>query len=207
MILSDGKKKSMRLRLLSATELALWRHVTADVTPRGGRKAKLKDEAPAPQSPAPQNPASQNPASRTRSAGAPMAPAKPAMTEKPPPRSAPPLAPIEKRLRRQLSSGRQPIDGRLDLHGMTQAEAHRALIGFIHRAVAQDAKVVLVITGKGGAGPKPDYASERGVLRRAAPLWLAEPSLRPYVLSVEEAARPHGGGGALYVRLRRRKTG
>jgi DNA-nicking Smr family endonuclease len=95
---------------------------------------------------------------------------------------------------------------------MTQAQAHHALIGFIHRAVAHDARVVLVITGKGGASSGQDpfreqRQGERGVLRRAAPLWLSEPSLRGFVLSVEEASRPHGGGGALYVRLRRNRQG
>ena len=119
-------------------------------------------------------------------------PAKPARRE------PPPLAPIEKKLLRRLASGREPIDDRLDLHGMTQAQAHAALVGFIHRAHARDIRIALVITGKG------NEFGERGVLRRVVPLWLREPLLRALVSSVEEAARPHGGAGAFYVRLRRK---
>lgn len=183
MIPSDGKKK---LRMPSREELALWRHVVADVVPRGGRKRLLREETLAPPAPSPATPMAMV---------API-PAKPARRE------PPPLAPIEKKLLRRLASGREPIDDRLDLHGMTQAQAHSALIGFIHRAQARDIRIALVITGKGGG----DFG-ERGVLRRVVPLWLCEPSLRALVSSVEEAARPHGGAGAFYVRLRRKRPG
>jgi len=173
----DGKKK----RLLSREELALWRHVVADVVPRGGRKRIASEEILTPPMPSPASP---------MVLAAP--PAKPARRE------PPPLAPLEKKLLRRIASGREPIDDRLDLHGMTQAQAHSALVGFIQRAHARDIRIVLVITGKG------NEFGERGVLRRAAPLWLREPALRALVSSVEEAARPHGGAGAFYVRLRRR---
>nr|WP_246781454.1 Smr/MutS family protein [Rhodoblastus sphagnicola] len=176
--------------MLSREELALWRHVVADVVPRGGRKRVTPEAllAPAP------------------SPATPMILVAPVLPAKPSRREPPPLAPIEKKLRRRLASGREAIDDRIDLHGMTQAQAHHALIGFIHRAVAQDARIVLVITGKGGPASETS-GLERGVLRRAAPLWLREPSLRALVVSVEEAARPHGGGGAFYVRLRRNRQG
>jgi DNA-nicking Smr family endonuclease len=194
--LSDGRKKPPSRRLLTREELALWRHVVADVRPRAGRKPPV-DELPAVRAP-------------DAPAQAPAAPAAPPSLE-PPARRAknlPPLAPIEKKLRRRLASGREEIDARIDLHGMTQAQAHHALTGFIHAAAARGDRVVLVITGKGGPGGEArDPHAERGVLRRAAPLWLREPALRPLVLSIEEAARPHGGGGAFYVRLRRRRQG
>ena len=196
MLPSDGKKKSMLSRLPTREELALWRQMVADVIPRAGRKAPM-DEVPA-----------------VRARGTPaQAPAAPMAFAPPPPEAParraklPPLAPIEKKLRRRLASGREAIDERLDLHGMTQAQAHHALSAFIQGAAARGARVVLVITGKGGPGSAAQEFPERGVLRRAAPLWLGEPSLRALVLSVEEAARPHGGGGAFYVRLRRRRQG
>jgi len=186
---SDGKNKFMRL--LSREELALWRHVVADVAPRAGRKRAPGGGDAAPPMPSPATPMVLTP---------PTVPAKPLRRE------SPPLAPIEKKLRRRLASGREPIDDRLDLHGMTQAQAHQALIGFIHRAVAENARIVLVITGKGGPAAETPGV-ERGVLRRLAPLWLREPSLRPLVAAVEQAARPHGGEGAFYVRLRRKGRG
>ena len=114
-----------------------------------------------------------------------------------------PLAPLEKRLKRRLGAGKTQVDGVLDLHGMTQAQAHSALNDFLWRAADGGARLVLVITGK-GASSQDGGAPERGVLRRNAPHWLRAPELRAIVLSVEEAARPHGGSGAIYVRLRRR---
>jgi DNA-nicking Smr family endonuclease len=104
------------------------------------------------------------------------------------------------RERQQLARGRAEIGGRIDLHGMTQAEAHDALLRFLRRAQAEGAKFVLVITGKGGPG------GERGVLRRQVPLWLALPELRACVLGFDVAHVGHGGDGALYVRLRKGRS-
>ena len=119
-------------------------------------------------------------------------------------RSAPPLAPIERRLKRELARGRGAIDAALDLHGLTQAEAHQALRGFLRHSQARGARLVIVVTGKGGPLDEPGaWPHERGVLRRLAPHWLREPDLRSVVLGFEEAGRAHGGSGALYVRLRR----
>ncbi len=84
---------------------------------------------------------------------------------------------------------------RLDLHGMTQDQARLALGDFLRRAQADGYRAALVITGKGMAG--------EGVLRRRAPEWLAEPSLRPLVAGTSPAHRRHGGEGALYVALKR----
>jgi DNA-nicking Smr family endonuclease len=119
--------------------------------------------------------------------------------------AAPPLAKIERRLRRKLARDRGAIDDAIDLHGLTQAEAHRALRGFLRHAQARGARLVIVVTGKGGPlGDDEPWDRERGVLRRLAPHWLREPDLRSIVLGFEEAGRAHGGSGALYVRLRRR---
>jgi DNA-nicking Smr family endonuclease len=111
----------------------------------------------------------------------------------------PPLAPLGRRERSQLSKGKKEIEARLDLHGMTQARAHRALSGFLHRSHGDGLTFVLVITGKGKIGAE----SERGVLRRQVPEWLSQPEFRTLVVGFEEAHIGHGGTGALYVRIRR----
>lgn len=115
------------------------------------------------------------------------------------PRAPPPLAPLGRRERSQLSRGRKEIDARLDLHGMTQTRAHRVLTDFLHRAHADGLSFVLIITGKGKMGAE----SERGVLRRQVPQWLGLPEFRSLVVGFEEAHVGHGGAGALYVRIRR----
>jgi DNA-nicking Smr family endonuclease len=111
----------------------------------------------------------------------------------------PPLVPLGRRERSQISKGKKEIEARLDLHGMTQARAHRALSGFLHRSHGDGLTFVLVITGKGKVGAE----SERGVLRRQVPQWLSQPEFRTFVVGFEEAHIGHGGAGALYVRIRR----
>jgi DNA-nicking Smr family endonuclease len=106
-------------------------------------------------------------------------------------------------MKRRLARGTESIDARLDLHGLTQAEGHHALIGFLRSAQARGCRLVLVITGKGGGDPY----SDRGVLRRQVPLWLRLPELRSMIVGFEPAAIGHGGEGALYVRLRQRRHG
>ncbi len=120
-----------------------------------------------------------------------------------PPAAAPPPG-LERKERRGLERGTLTIEARIDLHGLYQAEAHAALVGFLMRARAAGHARVLVVTGKGGEAFSDAGFSERGVLRRSVPHWLRGPELRGLVLGFEEAARHHGGAGALYVRLRRR---
>ncbi|TCO73421.1 DNA-nicking Smr family endonuclease [Rhodovulum euryhalinum] len=104
----------------------------------------------------------------------------------------------------RLRGGKLSPEARIDLHGMTLAQAHPALNGFILRAQAEGRRLVLVITGKGlgpdGDGPIPE---RRGVLKRQVPHWLHQPPLSAAVLQVAEAHRRHGGEGAFYVYLRR----
>ncbi|MDX8527200.1 Smr/MutS family protein [Mesorhizobium sp. MSK_1335] len=97
----------------------------------------------------------------------------------------------------KLKKGRLPLEGRVDLHGMTQDEAYSLLLTFLHRAHAGGVRYVLIITGKGSS------SGGDGILRRAVPGWLATPAFRHLVSSHDHAARNHGGSGALYVRLRR----
>ena len=104
---------------------------------------------------------------------------------------------LDKRSAIRLRRGQLSIDAKLDLHGMTQREAHRALIGFVRGSQGTRRRMVLVITGKGGGG--------QGVLRAAVPRWLNEASIRPLVLTYAQAHTRDGGGGALYVLLRRKR--
>ena len=177
----------LRLRRLTDEEIALWTEVARSVSRRRG--ASL----PSAVKPLPAKPHAAPPITAP---GAPEA--------KPEKLRPLPLAPIERRLKRELARGRGAIDGALDLHGMNQAEAHQALRGFLRHSQARGARLVIVVTGKGGApGDLGAFGDERGVLRRLAPHWLREPDLRSIVLGFEEAGRAHGGSGALYVRLRR----
>jgi DNA-nicking Smr family endonuclease len=177
-------------RRLSADEKALWKTVTRAVKPLT-RMTMDEDSLPEPQS-------AEAPAASTASPRAsPAAPVK---------KVAPPLAPLERRMRRRLARGTDTIDRRIDLHGFTQREAHDALVHFLHAAQASGAKIVLVVTGKGARTADPDPYAERGVLRRLVPQWLHHPELRHVVLGVEPASIGHGGEGALYVRLRRKRA-
>jgi len=172
---------SRRPRGLSEDERVLWSTITRSIAPLKGRKRAEDAAEIAP--------------AETRSTARPAA--SPAAT---PPRrtTPPPLAPIDRRTKQRLARGATEIGGRLDLHGLTQAEAHAALARFLHGAQARDVKVVLVITGKGGS-----QAEGRGVLKRQVPLWLEGPELRSLVIGFESAGIGHGGAGALYVRVRR----
>lgn len=183
------KPRPTRLRRLSDEEIELWIAVARSVAQRHGAtlpSRAIKPPAPAP-SPAPPRPSAL--AAKPRHA----------------PPQPPPLQPFDSRLRKQVARGRSAIDSALDLHGMTQAEAHRALRDYLGRAQAQGQKLVIVVTGKGGPKARDPEAlfEEAGVLRRLAPHWLRAPDMRAIVLSFEEAGRAHGGSGALYVRLRK----
>lgn len=105
-------------------------------------------------------------------------------------------------MKRSVARGKETIDARLDLHGLTQAQAHAALLRFLRTASARDVKLALVITGKGKAAGD---ERERGVLRRQVPQWLGLPEFRSLVVGFEDAHITHGGEGALYVRVRRAK--
>ena len=179
-----------RRRDLTAEERALWAKIAETVRPLSGRRL------PAPPEPPPQPAAPPSPAAK--------AGPKPAQTvaAKPQPKPPKPLTPIEPKLARTLRRGGE-VDARLDLHGLRQEEAHARLRSFLTGAQARGARVVLVITGKGKPGGA--LFDERGVLRRQVPIWLAEPGLRTVVLGFSEASAPHGGSGALYVRLRRER--
>jgi DNA-nicking Smr family endonuclease len=181
-----------RKRGLSEEDRALWESVAKQVKPLRKRDRALKLSATSPET---ETKVSPKPAASPRHA----APQRIAAPSKPEP---PPLAPIGRRERSHLSRGRKEIDARLDLHGMTQTRAHRALFGFLQRAHHDGLTFVLIITGKGKIGAE----FERGVLRRQVPQWLGLPEFRSLVVGFEEAHIGHGGEGALYVRVRRARV-
>lgn len=112
-----------------------------------------------------------------------------------------PGASIDRKTLRKLRRGDRRYDQTLDLHGMTQRQAHDRLRDFLIRAQTEGAQLVLVITGRGERAPLQNAESERGVLRRQVPEWLR--SFRGLVSGFEEAPPRLGGGGALFVRIRR----
>ena len=190
----------LRARPITPDELALWRHVVGDARPLQPPPSPDATPAPAPEpipAPAPPAPAP---------APAPGAAPAPRRADAPPPRL--PAARASRRLdaggpvdldRRswlKLRRGSYPIDSRLDLHGLTQAEAHARLAEFLARAQARGNRCVLVITGRA--------LRRGGTLREMTPRWLDEAPNRPRVLSFAQARLHHGGDGALYVLLRRR---
>jgi len=130
------------------------------------------------------------------------APAQPA-ARKPeaPPLSADTFAGVDRRTVERMRRGKLPIDARLDLHGHYQDAAQAELNAFIAGCAAAGCRTVLVITGKGSVG------EGGGVLRRRLPDWLNQPACRPYVLAFAAARPEHGGAGAFYVLLRRRRDG
>ncbi|MCB1415722.1 MAG: Smr/MutS family protein [Nitratireductor sp.] len=176
-------------RHLTEDEAALWQQVAKTVTPGRGKTApsSLPDEL-APSSSARRKP--DMPDSRARKL-LPM----PSYT---PPRSQP-AAPagsgIDDRTARKVLKGQLRIEDRIDLHGMTQSQAHGRLVAFLHRCHGEEKRMVMVITGKG--------RMSGGILRQMVPHWLREPQCAVYVSAFREAHVSHGGQGALYVRLRR----
>lgn len=183
----------------------LWKKVTDTAKPLvvPGQTVRTKPK-PAPPAPKPVKPA--------------VAPAMPRKSAKPAPKPATAIdrAPdIADHLRRapvqmdrgrhtKLTRGKLAPEGRLDLHGMTLAQAHPALNGFILNAAAQGKRLVLVITGKGKAQDHPwPNVDRRGVLRQQVPHWLHSAPLAGHVLQVTPAHLKHGGTGAYYVYLRK----
>lgn len=145
---------------------------------------------------------------------------------KPEPPAAPPLAQppqhrpsshrtigIDGSTADRLRRGLIEPQARLDLHGLTERDAHRALVTFLRQAKSRKLRLVLIVTGKGGDAavrqttPAPfDLGRDmrmRGVLRVMTPRWLQEPGFAELIADVREAHRRHGGAGALYVYLRK----
>lgn len=192
-----------RRRHLSPEESDLWRSVARTARPLHSQKLHLPEPPPLSEPP-------------------PLAHAKPRLSpfslgekhRKPEKRDLAPTLPelldqtalrMDAGTHAKMTRGKLHPEARIDLHGMTLAEAHPELIRFILNAHSAGLRLVLVITGKGkrrdDSGPIPQRV---GALRHQVPHWLHLPPLGPAVLQVSEAHLKHGGGGAYYVYLRRR---
>lgn len=193
-----------RRRQLSDEEQALWSGFARSIAPlrqeKKSGKATMSDDRPASE---PAKPSSREPKSDAFKSGEPGSAKAPEVRLQPPAAKTPPLAPLGRRLKQRVARGREPIDARIDLHGLTQARAHAALLGFLQRSQDDGARMVLVVTGKGSGGSARDSTAVRGVLKRQVPIWLSLPEFRVFIIGFEDAHIGHGGEGALYVRLRR----
>ncbi|MEJ2121767.1 MAG: Smr/MutS family protein [Alphaproteobacteria bacterium] len=200
---SGGADRSGKPDTTDEDDALLWKRIAETTKPLPGRSVKL--------------PAARAKQRATKTSAPAPAPPQPAPNAPPKPPKPPELRPgdakgLDRRTAERLRRGQFPIEARIDLHGQTQAEAHRALIAFVTGSHKAGRRCVLVITGKGGPpgarrdsgeGVMPDR--ERGILRRAVPRWLNEPDLRPLILSFAQAQPAHGGAGAVYVLLRRKR--
>ncbi len=198
-----GERKGRRP--VTAEERKLWKAVAKQFVPLDHSKLEpdLEEDA------TPPVPASLRPAPKSQTPAKSVAPKKLVAPSK-----TPTMADFEDRRAKRLSAGRIAIDARLDLHGMRQDEAREALMRFLRSAQANGLRHVKVITGKGAperdAELKPFSLFEenrRGVLRDQVPRWLQSPDARTLVVSFTEAARGHGGSGALYIHIRKKGGG
>ncbi len=191
-----------RRRVLSPEEREIWARVAHTAQPM---HPALKAAHPAEPRPAPQLPLPKPPLREFTIGEA----------ARPLPHGHDILPPLEDRLaqqplrmdrktHQQMVRGKTAPEGRIDLHGMTLAEAHPELIHFILRAHETGKRLVLVITGKGK--PRDDWGpipTRLGILRHQVPLWLTQPPLGSVVMQIAPAHLKHGGTGAYYVYLRR----
>ena len=211
-------RKGRGRRGLTHEEKQLWAVVAETVTPLSDRAAHDPTGPAGSELAQPEAPQSQIvPALTPEPLAKPLRRVRPkpqaAISHPPGPMTAPPpvfvpipldLSPgvtpgLDRRTAVRLRRGRLPVEARLDLHGMSQVEAHIALTGFIESAANRGRRCVLIITGKGVRG--------EGVLRRSVPRWLNDERLRPYLLAIENAQPEDGGHGALYILLRRQREG
>ncbi len=194
-----GRAVTPPARAVTREEAALWARTVGGVKPlerpeqRRAAPAETPVEAPALQKPALQKPAA---ARRPKPAESPSRERSERLPE-----LGPDTAPgLDKRTAARLRRGQLPIEARIDLHGLSRDEAHRALEGFLGSAHDAGKRCVLVITGKGLRA-----SGEMGVLRDAVPRWLNAPPIRPRILAFRPAPPRDGGAGALYVLLKRKR--
>jgi DNA-nicking Smr family endonuclease len=192
-------KTSKKPETDSLTDAQLWRAVADSARPLRHKRARPARKEPPGDATAKTAPPTQQPRAAADDGSRPA-------RKPPPPPPLPTLHPgaapgVDRATALRLRRGEMPIDATLDLHGMTQKEAHSALLGHITRAHTLGQRCLLVITGKGGKSGKD--GRETGVLRANVPRWLNEAPVRAHVLAFAPARPRHGGDGALYVLLRR----
>lgn len=191
---------SRRRRQVTRAEANLWRLVVRDAEPLSpSRRRALEDRiAPAPEPVVATTNAAEAPPRPPEAQPAPPAPVRP-RRESLPQLEHGRLPGVDRRTAQRMRRGQYDIDAVLDLHGMGREAAHDALAGFIASSQQAGLRCVLVVTGKGRRG------SGEGVLRASVPRWLNEGELRARILGFSHARPQHGGEGALYVLLKRRR--
>ena len=170
-------------RIPSQDELALWKTATRNVSPL----VRMKPQPAKPSAAEPSAVVKSKPVERVH------APVKKPVVAKP--FSIPALFDAETERRLQKNQAR--VEARMDLHGMTEVEAHRALVDFVTISSRKGFRLILIITGKGAEG--------RGVLKKNLPLWIEGPALRRYIAATRPALDRHGGEGAIYLMLKRKR--
>lgn len=198
----------------------LWDEVAREITPLPGRAPPPPAEPVPAARKAPPQPAASSPKQPPTPAATPSIPRpgapvrRPAVVGWPGGSDAPrpvgtPEPGLDSGTARRLKRGLRVPDARIDLHGMTAPRAHAALDRFVADSVARDLRCILVITGKGGpsrGGEEAPWMHRRqGVLREEAPRWLRAGPAAASVIGIYEAHPRHGGGGAFYVYLKRRR--
>lgn len=189
---------------IAEDDAGLWQHITSNIRPLKGRAKKRIPIAPMIDPPAP-SPRAPEPRLKSVAIGD-NVPPRPAVSVTP--ALEPGIAAgIDRNTFQKFRSGQMSIDGTLDLHGMTQPEAHDALIRYIGASYRMGRRCLIVVTGKGQRSADADnfLHGGRGVLQRAVPKWLNQLDLRPMILAIAHAQPKHGGAGALYVLLRRQR--
>lgn len=191
-----------RGRQLTLEEQELWNTVAATIKSRRPSTAKrvVKAVAPPPvkSSPGETPPPAAKPVRRKPIALKPMGQPEPAITMI---NAVPPLrrSGLDGKREERFRKGELEIEARIDLHGMTLDVAHTVLGGFLIQARTRGARCILVITGKGGP-------TGEGALRRLVPRWLSEAPFAAMIASMAPAQARHGGGGAFYIYLRRKRV-
>ncbi|MBR9825030.1 MAG: DNA mismatch repair protein MutS [Alphaproteobacteria bacterium] len=188
-------------RPLKPEERQIWRKVAKSVTPLDESRTQSLDQA---------EPSDPTPKLKTASTGKKPKDKPSHHPHQTPPRHHHVPVPVDRSAEKRVRRGKMELDARIDLHGLTQAQALSTLTHFIRMAYQEGYRNVLVITGKGLKARERDsepweYPEEPGVLRRKLPEWLGNPTLRQWVSGYSSSHVRHGGSGAFYVTLRTRK--
>lgn len=195
--MTEKDKDDQKPEQKKSKDQLLWEREMSDVKPLRQNNIQV-DSASSPK---------ENQASETVSKARQSKKAAPSMVNEPQ-RSVKIVSSLDRRTEQKLKRGQMNIEGKLDLHGMTQIQAYDALQSFIPQMAARNKRCVLIITGKGTSksGQESLQNFEPGILKQKTPQWLQEEPLRKYVLSVQTAQQRHGGHGALYVLLKRNRN-
>ena len=209
---------------IDKTDLDLWQAVVKDIVPipedlreksetieksAGKKSVKISGQVGSPKSPV--LPTKPSPKSAPQpSPKSPLKPPTKKTTKRPEVIVSAPRAltspTMDRRNFNRLQKGQMPIDARLDLHGMTIEQAKLRLKSFLLNAYARGDRVILVITGKGLRSGFDEFnRPNRGVIREGLPQWVKDKALAPMIVQITPAHRQHGGDGAFYLYLRRKR--